>query len=86
MPPGPSDPANMPIRRKIRSAGTPSLPEALLAMTLRKRRIDAPRRMYSIEVIIQTRSQAKYFNSDGQAMQREYRRCLTDRDGLAGLS
>src|SRR5581483_11996745 len=34
MPPGPSDPASMPMSRKKMSAGTPSRPDVLLATTL----------------------------------------------------
>src|ERR1043165_3958683 len=50
MPPGPSEPASMPIRRKSSSAGTPRLTEALLARTLRSRRIDAPRSIDSNDI------------------------------------
>jgi len=40
----------MPMSRKRTRAGTPSLPEALLAKMLKSRRVAAPRRIYSIAI------------------------------------
>src|SRR5215813_6875654 len=49
MPPGPSDPASIPITRKSSRAGMPNRCDALLARMQISRRLLAPNRRYSME-------------------------------------
>jgi hypothetical protein len=51
IPPGPSEPASIPTKMKIRRAGRPSRPDTLLAMMLTRMRIAAPARMYSMAIM-----------------------------------
>ena len=52
MPPGPSEPASIPIKRNNRRAGIPSLIEALLATILKNKRMEVTKSMYSMESIV----------------------------------
>jgi len=50
MPPGPSDPANMPMARNKTSAGMPIRFESLIVNTLKMTRLEKTMRIHSREV------------------------------------
>jgi hypothetical protein len=50
MPPMPSEPATMPIMRNNIKVGTPSLAEVLLPKILRSNKIEAPNKIFPVEI------------------------------------